>query len=210
MKSSKHNWLYSFILLSFGFFIPVESEAQVAVIGGGNLSTVRSEVTLENKKAIFGYHFGYQLQYYPVKSLEKWSLINELIFTRKGYMQQFEKDYDFHFNYLAVPVLMNYSPISFLSVQGGVEFSKMISTNIKQGLKTYNTFDVGLVFGITAFDNKRISIYSRVTYGLLPMLDYVEMDEIGNFTGDINDIHNLCYLLGIRIKLSNEKVKLYK
>jgi hypothetical protein len=125
-------------------------------------------------------------------------------------MQQFEEDYDFHLNYLAVPVLINYSPISFLSVHGGVEFSKMISTNIKQGLKTYNTFDVGLVFGFTAFDNKWVSIYSRATYGLLPMLDYVEMDEMGNFTGDIHDIRNLYYSLGIRIKLSNEKVKLYK
>ena len=210
MKNIKINWAFGFVLLLAGFIVPVKSEAQIAVIGGGNLSTVRSEVTLENKEPIFGYHFGYQLQYFPVKSLEKWSVINELIFSRKGYVQQFEEDYDFHFNYLALPVLINYSPISFLSVQGGVEFSKMISTNIKQGLKTYNTFDIGLAFGVTAFDNKWVSIYSRATYGLLPMLDYVGMDEMGNFTGDINDIHNLCYSLGIRVKLSNEKVKLYK
>lgn len=208
MKRIK-NYLFLSILLLAVFLFTEKANAQVAIIGGGNLSTVRNDIALQNKESILGYHFGFQLQYYPVKSIEKWSVINEFIFTRKGYLQQFEKDYDFHFNYLAMPVLVNYSPTPFLSVQGGVEFSKMISTNIKQGLKTYNTFDVGLAFGITAFDNKRVSLYSRATYGLLPMLDYVEMDEMGNFVGDIKDIHNVYYSVGIRIKLWNEKIKFY-
>ncbi len=108
---------------------------------------------------------------------------------------------------MALPILVNYSPISFLSVQGGVELSKLASTNVKYGLDTYNTFDVGLAFGITAFDNRRIGIYSRVTYGLRPMLEYVQMDEMGNFIKEINDIHNFSYSLGIKIKLLNERIE---
>lgn len=210
MKNSKYNWLFGLILLSLICLFSVKAEAQVSVIGGGNLSTVRNEVELENKESILGYHFGVQFQYYPLKSLEKWSVINEFIFSRKGYMQQFDKDYDFHFSYLAVPVLVNYAPVPFLSLQGGIELSNIVSTNLEQGLKTYNNIDVGLVFGLTAFDNKRISIYSRATCGLLPMIDYETMDEMGNFVDEVKDIYNVCYSLGIRIKLWDEKIGLYK
>lgn len=195
------------ILFSIGFLFSINASAQISIIGGGNLNTVNDDVELKNKESIFGYHLGGQIQYYPVKKWEKWSLINELIFIRKGYAQQFEEAYNFHFNYLALPILVNYSPISFISVQGGVELSELISTNIKHGMDTYNTFDVGLALGITAFDNKRISIYSRVTYGLRPMLEYVEIDEMGNFTHEIDDIHNLSCSLGIKIKLWNEKIE---
>ena len=197
----------SIIILGIGFLFSIDASAQISILGGGNLNTVNSDVELKNKESLIGYHFGSQLQYYPVKKWEKWSLINEFIFIKKGYVQQFEKAYNFHFNYLALPILVNYSPISFLSVQGGVELSKLASTNVKYGLDTYNTFDVGLAFGITAFDNRRIGIYSRVTYGLSPMLEYVQMDEMGNFIKEINDIHNFSYSLGIKIKLLNERIE---
>ena len=210
MKKYFGKWIFRLTILLSGFLFPIKSEAQVSIVYGGNLSTVRNKITLENKESILGYHAGAQIQYYPVKSLKEWSIINEFIFTKKGYKQQFEKDYFSHFNYLSMPVLINYSPISFLSVQGGVELLELFSTNIKKGLKTYNTFDIGWALGFTAFDNRRIGIYSRATYGLLPMLDYVVIDEMGNFVGEKKDLYNVCYSLGIRIKLRNEKIKLYK
>ena len=195
-----------FALCWLFFVFVLKTEAQIAVIGGVNFSNVRSDVSLENKDGLTAYHFGVSVQYYPIKSLEKLSLTNEVIFSQKGYQQSFAEDYTFRFNYLALPVLVNYTPHPFFSVQGGVELSQLASTNIKRGMKTYRHFDTGLVLGISVFDNSRVSFYTRATYGLRYMLDYVLIDEMGNFDGDINDIYNVCFSAGIKIKLRDEKI----
>ncbi len=210
MKNIKHEpliikMLLFFVLFGGSFFT---SEAQVAILGGSNFCSIRSDVAIQNKESITGYHAGAEIQYFPAKGLKKFSLINELILTQKGYQQEYEDNYTFRFTYMALPVLINYSVIPALSVQGGAEFGKLLWTNVKQGKKTYNDFDAGLVLGLTGFDNHRVSIYSRLTYGLSPMLDYELMDEMGNFTGKIKDLHNVCFSLGIKIKLRNEKIVL--
>lgn len=200
------------VLFVYGLFALAATKlnAQIAIQAGGNFCNVKSDVLLENKNSIGAYHFGFGIQYFPVKNFSKLSLVNEFIFTQKGYQQNFSNDYFFRFNYLAFPILVNYSPVPFLSLQGGVELSTLVSTNIKQGMKTYNHFDSGLVAGISAFDNRRFSIYSRVTYGLSSMLDYVLIDEMGNFDGEMKDLHNVCFSLGIKFKLINEKIILHK
>ena len=109
-----------------------------------------------------------------------------------------------------MPILINYSLSTQISIQAGVELSTLISTNIEQGIKTYNNFDTGLALGINCFGDKRISCYSRLTYGLLPMLDYYEIDELGNFKNEIHDLKNVCLSIGIKVNLYNEKIQIHK
>ncbi|WP_423130026.1 outer membrane beta-barrel protein [Gaoshiqia sp. Z1-71] len=187
-----------------------KSHAQLAIVAGGNYATIRNNIPLENKKPITTYHYGLSVQYYPVKKLEKFSVINEIIFNQKGYQQDFEKNYLFRFSYLSLPVLINFAPLSFFSVQAGAELSKLMGTSVEQGKKTYNNFDAGLVFGFSCFDSRKLSFYSRMTYGIVPMLDYYSIDEIGNFTGEIRDLKNICLSVGIKFKLYNEKICLFK
>jgi hypothetical protein len=111
---------------------------------------------------------------------------------------------------LSSPVLINYSLSPQISIQAGVGLSTLISTNIEQGIKTYNDFDLGLALGASCFSNKRISCYSRLTYGLLPMLDYYEIDELGNFKNQIHDLKNICLSIGIKVNLYNEKIRFHK
>ncbi|MGE5437834.1 MAG: outer membrane beta-barrel protein [Syntrophothermus sp.] len=198
------------IFISLTFLCHEKSDAQIAFIGGGNYSNIRSNVSLENKKPIVGYNFGLSFQYFPIKKFNNLSLLNELDFTQKGYEQEFEKIYSFKFNYLSVPVLVNYSLSKQISLQTGVELSQLISTNIKQGIKTYKDFDLGLVLGMNFFSSNRFSCYSRFTYGLLPLLDYYEIDELGNFKNKIHDLKNICFSLGIKINLYDEKILVSK
>jgi hypothetical protein len=198
------------ILIGLTFIIPVKSKAQVAIFAGGNYCSVRNEVFLENKKPITAYNLGVSFQYYPFKRFENISVLNELSFNQKGYQQDLDKNYSFRFNYLTLPILLNYAPFKCFSVQGGIELSQLISTNIEQGTKTYNDFDTGLVFGLSCFEGRRFSLYSRITYGLLPTLDYYAIDELGNFTGEIHDLKNVCLSVGIKFNIYNEKIYFHK
>jgi hypothetical protein len=105
-----------------------------------------------------------------------------------------------------MPILVNYSLSKDLAIHSGLELSTLLTTNIKHGLKTYNNFDIGLLFGISYFESRKISCYSRFTYGLLPMLDYYDIDELGNFKSEIHDLKNLCFSIGIKFNLTNEKI----
>jgi hypothetical protein len=198
------------ILFSSNFLFSVNSVAQIAVFGGANYCTVRNDVLLKNKKPIIASDLGVSVQYHPLKRIENLSLINELSFSRKGYDQNLEGTYSFRFNYLVLPILINYKLLEPVSVQTGIELSSLLSTSIRQGLKTYNNFDTGLVFGLSFQQGRILSFYLRGVYGLLPMLDYYSFDELGNFTVKIHDLKNMCISVGIKINIYNEKFRLYK
>ena len=193
------------IFISLTFICTSVSNAQFAVMAGGNYTNVRNNISLENKGPIAGYNFGLSYQYYPFKNSRKISILNELVINQKGYRQDLEKRYSFRFNYLSLPVLVNYSLSKDFAVHTGFELSTLLTTNIEHGLKTYNNFDAGLVFGMSYFESRRLSCYSRFTYGLLPMLDYYDIDELGNFRSEIHDLKNICFSIGIKFNLSNEK-----
>jgi hypothetical protein len=197
-------------IISLTFFCHDKLKAQIAFVAGGNYSNIRENISLENKKPIIGYNLGVSFQYYPFKKFQKISLINELELVQKGYQQDFAENYSFRFNYFSLPVLINYPLSTEISIQAGMELSTLISTNVEQGIKTYNNFDMGLVLGINFFNSKRISGYSRLTYGLLPMLDYYEIDELGNFKNEIHDLKNICLSIGIKVNLYNEKIQFHK
>ena len=182
------------------------ANAQIAISAGGNFCSVREDIGLKNVKWNDGYFFGFSVQYYPFKKLEKLSLINEINYSQKGYRQDLDKEYSFRFNYVTFPVLANYSVHPNVSVQGGIELASLFSTNVEGGMSTYNHFDFGLVGGITCFDSKRIGAFARLSYGLLSDLEYHKIDEMGNFDGKIKDVKNICFTIGLKFKLHNEKI----
>lgn len=201
--------IFQFVVV-IGMLSPVKSEAQIAFSVGGNYSNVRNEVLLKNKEPIFVSNLGVSVQYHPIKRFEKLSVINELNISQKGYQQNLDKGYAFEFNYLAFPVLVDYRLFKPLSVQGGCELSKLLSTSMAEGIHTYNNFDAGLVLGLSFHASRIVSFYARGIYGLVPMLDYCTFDELGNFTGKIHDLKNMCLSVGIKINIFNEKFGSYK
>lgn len=184
--------------------------SQVAFMGGVNLCYVRNHNLLKDQNPIITYHLGFSFKMYPFKKKPDLSLQSEIMFNQKGYMQKLDKDYFFHFSYLSWTILANYPIKKEISVNTGLEISGLISTNVIDGLTTYNHSDIGLVLGISCFETRRINFYSRVVYGLLPMLDYYKIDKLGNFTGNIHDLKNMAFSVGIKINLTNEKIRLFK
>jgi len=206
----KRFFVYRMLIISFLGIISVTGSAQISLTGGLNYANVRNNNLLENQSGLMGLQLGASVRYYPIKQLSWFSIQNEVLLIRKGYTQDLDKTYYFHFDYLALPILFNLSPVKDFSLHTGVELSELYSTNIKQGLNTYNHFDVGLVLGVSCLDSKGVSLYARATYGLLPMLDYYTIDKLGNFTGEIHDLKNISLSIGLKINLYNEKLRLYK
>lgn len=179
-------------------------KAQVGVFGGAHYSVVRNDV-LQNDKPLYKWHVGGSIEFTP-KAWERFSVELRAKFIQKGYRQQLNKLYEFRFTYLSLQPVLKYSFSDFLAVDAGLDASALIDTNVEKGISTYNTSDFGFVFGLTMFDRKRVSVYSRLVYGLTPMLDYYEIDKTGNFTGEINDLKNICILVGLRINVYREKI----
>jgi len=178
-------------------------------MGGMNLSNVMDNHLLDNHEFNLLCHTGASVRVYPFKNTPKFSFETEFLLNVKGYKQHFDSTYIFRSLYCSVPLLARYSLAKNITIDAGVELSRLFSTNIKQGKKTYNNLDIGIILGFTFFENRMINMYSRVTYGLLPMLDYYSFDKLGNFTGNIHDIRNLNISLGIKINSSNEKILVY-
>lgn len=202
--------IYAGVFIGLSLMSPLKSRAQIAFKVGGNYSTVRNEISLKNIKPILVSELGASVQYYPFKDYKKWSLINEICFSQKGYQQNLSRDYTFRFDYCTFPVLINYAPVKHFSLYTGVELSTLLSTNIREGMKTYNHFDTGLVLGFSIHEGRVVSFYLRGIYGLLPLLDYYKIDEIGNFAGEIHDLKNMCLSLGVKINIFNEKFRSYQ
>jgi len=195
--------------ICFLLIFPARSSAQLSAFAGGTYSTVRNSAPIDSKTSVLGRQLGVSLRYYPVKSWEKLSFVNELTLVEKGYRQQLDYDYKFRFTYLSVPLLADYELTNQISAQGGIELSRLLWTNISEGTSTFNRFDTGLIIGLVGFSNKRISLYARYTYGLVKMLDYEPIDNWGNFGSEHHDFRNSCLAVGIQFKLHHEKIRFY-
>ena len=201
-------YIFTLIVIFIASFF--ETKGQVAVLAGGDYCTIRHKIDLQNVDPVIAYHAGMSVQYYPFKTNERFSLVNELLFRQKGYQQKLDKIYKSRFNYIALPILASYQLEKTVSLKLGIELDQMVSTNVKRGLETFNQFDVGLVLGLNFFDWNGLSCNTRVTYGLLPMLDYYEMDEFGNLGSKIHDFRTVSVSLGIKYSFIHEKIQLFQ
>lgn len=194
------------ILVVLVIYNSFQSKAQFMVFTGVNSVNVKNDGLLQNQQPTYGVHFGFAMRHYSLDSLKKFSVQYELSFNQKGYQQKLDEVYFRRFNYISAPLLINYSPIESITLSTGFETSYLLFTNAVQGYKTYNRFDVGVVLGLSVLENRRLSVYTRFTYGLVPMLDYYTFDELGNFTDEIHDLQNLCFTFGLKFNIIHEKI----
>lgn len=180
------------------------AHAQVRIFGGVSYTGVRNDV-LEHEEAIYAWHTGGGVTITP-KNWNKFSIGINTMVSKKGYKQYADKWYNFHFYYITCQPVIEYSPVALLSLEAGLDVGGLFYTDVKRGMSTYNQFDGGLVFGATVFNDKRIALYTRIVYGLVPMLTYDRMDALGNFTGEINDLKNTSVLFGLRVNVYHEKI----
>lgn len=200
-------YIVIFLLVCLGF--SGKLNAQIAVIGGPNCNVMRTNV-IEDTDPKWGYHVGFQLQYYPIRSMDKLSLLNEITLVTKGYKSGGGAEYRYRFSYLAFPMLIDYALTPDISVQGGVEPAVMVSTSYEHGMDIFKQFDLGLAAGAGFFNSRRLSCFVRATYGFLAMVDLTLRDDWGNLEGSAKELKNLNFAVGLKFKMYHEKIKLFK
>ncbi|MEO7987936.1 MAG: outer membrane beta-barrel protein [Chryseolinea sp.] len=182
--------------------------AQVYVFSGIHQSYVRNEVVV-GESPIYSWHVGGGVNLYPTLDWKKTSINAEAAFIEKGYDQHLgNQQFEFRFRYITGQATISYEALPFLSLKGGVNLALLFDTNKEKGTSTYQLFDFGLVGGLGFLENKRFGFYTRVVYGLSPMLKYYNIDAMGNFNGHIHDLKNTCFMVGLRINIYDKKISL--
>ncbi len=201
----KHTLL--FLLLFAG--ISSSAFAQLYVFSGVHKSYVRNEV-LTNASPIYSWHVGVGVNAYRNPNFKKMAINTEFTLIQKGYNQHLGNEkFEFRFTYLTLQPTIEYKAFPFLCVKGGVNLAFLLETNKTEGKQTYEIIDFGLVGSLGFFENKRISFYTQVVYGVSPMLKYYNIDAMGNFNGKIKDLKNTCFMVGLRFNI-NEKASIFK
>lgn len=197
------------IFICFFLLIYVSINAQVSIKIGGNYNNLVDDNILENKKPLFSTQIGGSIRLLPFKESSKFSIQAELLLQQKGYKQELNGEkYKLSLNYITIPLLLNFKPTNNFSIHGGFAFNHLINTNRKRGNDTYTQNDLAINFGMAAFENKKVSIYLRTSYGLIPIIDYTSIDKYGNFTNKINKFNNINFTIGAKLNIYEKKIKI--
>ena len=129
-------------------------------------------------KPNLGFHIGIYANFILTDNL---SVTPEFQYIRKG-----DSDAFLHFNYLEIPILLEYKLAKDLSIQLGPSIGQKIWTYRNPGPGangiTFSTYDTDIDLGITGVlkvrINEKVSILCRYNQGFLP---YFRFGEIGNF-----------------------------
>lgn len=183
--------------------------AQISVKVGGSYNTINDAGILENKSPMFSTFLGAGIRVHPFKETSKFSIESGLLIQRKGYIQHLDNEtYNLTLTYFTIPTLLNYKPNATFSVYGGFALNHLIDTNRKKGNDTYTQNDVALNLGINLLEHKKLNIFIRGAYGLIPIIDYYKIDEFGNFTDKIDKFNTMSFSIGLKMNIYDEKIKL--
>ncbi|MEO8471914.1 MAG: hypothetical protein ABI477_06960 [Chryseolinea sp.] len=184
------------------------ADAQIYVFVGGHENYVRNKV-LANESPLTSWHIGGGVRLIFSESKPRTVFNAEYAFVKKGYYQTLGgTKSSFNFNYLTYQATVGQQLFPYLSVKGGFNFAILIDSNLKKWYQTYRMVDFGLVGGLDFLENKRVGFYTRVVYGLIPMLKYDNIDALGNFNGTIRDLRNTSFMVGLRVKVYEKELRL--
>lgn len=184
------------LLLTLIESVHAQHKVKLDVMSGINYSWVRSKF-LQGIEPAFGFYLGASG---TIKAREKLSFSLNYLVSRKGYTQFLDKEYKVQFTYLELQAIANYHLLKSVSLYGGSDVSILANVNVKKWLRTYNSIDFSLVGGIRFFDKTPVTFNAQIVYGLIPVLNYYDIDKLGNLTS-IKDVKNICLSVGIRYRI---------
>jgi hypothetical protein len=123
----KYLWVTVFCTCTISHFC---SHAQFdhELLGGLNLSNIRSQTTLEHEPAT-GIHVGWSGQIHFKKRI---TLVSGIVFTEKGFIKNHVRRL---FSYVALPVMIRYSVLKRLSVEAGAGIGYLLHVKTKYDSK---------------------------------------------------------------------------
>lgn len=198
------------LLFSFCFLIIATSgtKAQIGLMMGPNYSSVRHNNILENSQGKINYQYGFNLAFYPISSLPELSLKTDMMVVTKGHQQNLSgENFKTNLTYLSFAPMVRYELANGFHVHSGLELNSLTSSNVNEGLQTYQNSERAVFLGFDVMADKVFSFFLRSSFGLSPMLDYYDIHPIDGIQGSMKDIYSTTVLFGLQINLYNEKIK---
>lgn len=189
------------------FIAPKQAVSQFYFDAGINGCYIRDNNLLEGERPAVRFTSGFSVRLPVFKEENRWALESGLRLDFKGYKQELGVSYNFIFTYLTAPIAFSFEVSKKFRIGAGSDFSKLISTNVRQGLKTYNHADVGLATDLWYVADNSVLLQLHFSYGITPVLDYYSFDNLGNITGEIHGLKNTVLSFRILIPIPNTHAK---
>ena len=167
MKSKMVTFLIALSTISLGTFAQQKTPFfQFGVKGGANITKI--EGTSFKDEFMYGYSLG---GFVAIKVGEKWQIQPEVLFNQ--YTSKTADNFDdlnpmssgnnlkdVKLNYLSIPVLLNFTPTKFFTLQAGPQYATLMDksqTLLKNGGNAFKNGDFSLLGGIQLnFANFRV------------------------------------------------------
>ena len=171
------------LVLSLITFSAAQSQGfHLGIKGGANINKLTGKSF--NDEFSFGYHLG---GFAEIGLSKKVSIQPEVVFnqfiqdTASTFSQVYKLDNlsKVKLNYLSIPLLLNYRPSSFLSLQVGPQFGILMDQNAKlvqNGKDAFKKGDFSMLGGVQ-LKFSSIRIYGRYAVGLTNLNDIDNSDK---------------------------------
>ncbi|MFT4017399.1 MAG: porin family protein [Agriterribacter sp.] len=179
--------LLSSVAITLALFIANSSSAQglrLALHAGANMGKI------DGKSFKDEYKLGYHLAVAPeIMFSSKWGIQPEVMFsqTNTSSSTQFEDIYkissdelkDVKLNYLSIPLLLSFRPVSFLTFQAGPQFGILMNKQkkfLENGRDAFADGDFSMLAGAQV-NILRLRVYGRYGVGLTNINDIDNQDK---------------------------------
>jgi hypothetical protein len=178
-----------FISIGIVLFVTISSFVHAQGVGLGikaganfaNQSISGSAAILQdlNTDAITGFHGGI---YVSIDFSEKWGIQPEALYSRVGSELPDVNQLN-EFDYLSVPILLRWKPISLLSIEAGPQFSALLAVKDINGdsiKENFKNSDFGLAAGATLHLPLGLNAGLRYVWGFTNVLDLDTDSKVEN------------------------------
>jgi hypothetical protein len=160
--------------------IPTFVQAQGVGFGlKGGVNFANQSITNITTESMTGYHGG---AYFVFAFSENWGLQPEVIFSSQGAeLPEFNETNKF--NYLSIPILLRWKPLSFLSIEGGPQFSYLLNAEDNSGNSLKDEIkksDFGMAAGVTLHAPIGLNGGVRYIYGFTNISNLENDHEVKN------------------------------
>ena len=167
------------LILSIFCFTAVAANAQklhIGFKGGANINKLTGKSF--DDQFSFGYHVG---GFVSVGLGKKFAIQPEILFnqinvdTSSSYstVYQFNKVDKVQLRYLSIPILLNYKPIKFITLQAGPQFGILTNkskTLVQNGKQAFKSGDFSMLGGVQV-NISHLNVYARYAVGLSNLND---------------------------------------
>ncbi len=181
----KNKILFLAIVLGFSISSSMAQGFKLGIKGGADIHKLDGKAFKDEFS--YGYHVG---GFAVVNLTSKWGIQPEVLFSQVNIdtSSSFSDVYDFNsvskvnLQYLKIPVLLNFNPNPFVTLQVGPQYSILMdknSTLLKNGQNAFSKGDFSLVGGLQ-LNISKLRIYGRYGVGLNNINDIDNQDKWKN------------------------------